>query len=68
MEAGTNSDNSSQDNIKQEIKVEDFFLIEQNINPPEKTDKDNETNENPSTDAALLKIEDEVKIRKQIIF
>jgi len=68
MEAGTNSDNSNQENIKQEIKVEDFFLIEQNINPPEKTDEDNETNENPGINAALLKIEDEVNIRKQIIY
>lgn len=66
MEAGANSEITNQDNIKQEIKVDDFFFNEQNNNPHVKTDKDNESNVNPIEDQANINSENEVKIRKQI--
>lgn len=66
MEASANTENK--ENVKQEIKVEDFFVDEQNNNPHQNPQQDNETaqKERANEDADNVKIYGEVKIRKQI--
>jgi hypothetical protein len=69
MEASANTENK--ENVKQEIKVEDYFVDQQNSNPQENPQHDNETaqKETSNEDADNInKIEGEVKIRKLNFF
>ncbi len=70
MEASANTENNTQEITKQEIKVDDFFLKEQNNNPTENPQNDNDKVENQklNEDTDNIKIESEVKIRKLIIY
>jgi len=59
MEAGPNSENITQEIKNQDIKVEDFFVNDQNNFVIENTEKLKDADQNPQTNEDNIKVENE---------
>lgn len=59
MEAGPNTENTTQEIKNQDIKVEDFFVNDQNNIVNENIEEPKDTNENPHLNEDNIKVENE---------